>query len=145
MSELHPLSRGVRHPSPLRHKAPAWLVLTGLFAAPVAWMAQLLASYGLNGDNCRIGTEPPAATVLLPLIGVAAVAIGLCAFWAARQTWRQTRAEAEGDHHHGLSGGAGRTRFLGLCGMVTSAIFLGAALFELLVPLLESPCGMMFL
>lgn len=147
MSARHPLSLGVEHPSPQRHNAPSWLVLTGLFGAPLAWLAQLLASYGLNGDTCTPGAPPPdvASSILLAVIGIIAVPIALFALWAAWRTWRRTRGEAEGDHHKALTAGVGRTRFLGLCGMVASAIFLAAALFELLVPLLQSPCARLLL
>lgn len=143
MNARHPLSSGVEHPAPQRHNVPAWLVLAGLFGAPLAWLAQLLGSYLLNGDRCVTGAPPPgaASTVLLASIGVIAVPVALFALWAAWRTWRRTRTEADGDHHHALTVGAGRTRFLGLCGMVASLIFLAATLFELLVPLLQSPCA----
>lgn len=82
--------------------------------------------------------------MLIDMIGVAAVLVSLFALWAAYRTWRLTRQEAEGDAHEALSVGAGRTRFLGLCGMVASSIFIVGTLFLLLVPILESPCAMAF-
>jgi hypothetical protein len=145
MTALHPLASGVEHPSPLRHAASPWLVISGLFAAPAAWSLQLLVSYGLNGDLCSAdpatGPVPfgPKA-VLLAAIGIVAVAFCVFGFWAAYRTWRLTREEKPGDHHEGLTAGGGRTRFLGLSGMVAAAIFIIAATFALLVPFLESPC-----
>ena len=149
MTALHPLARGVQHPSPMRHLAPAWLVLAGLFAAPAAWSLQLLVSYGLDGDACN--ADPAAGpvpfgpkAVLLAAIGVIAVATCVFGFWAAQRTWRLTSEEKPGDHHHGLTAGTGRTRFLGLSGMVGAAIFFIGAVFALLVPLLEAPCPIPF-
>lgn len=145
MTALHPLAHGVEHPSPMRHLAPAWLVLAGLFAAPAAWSVQLLVSYGLDGDACNAvlaaGPVPfGPKTVLLTVIGIMAVAICVFGFWAAQRTWRLTREEKPGDHHHGLTAGTGRTRFLGLSGMIAAVIFIIGSVFALLVPLLESPC-----
>ncbi len=150
MTALHALAKGVEHPAPLRQKAPAWLVTVGLFAAPVAWLLQLLVSYGLNGDLCRSGAAigaqgPVARSVLLAIIGIFAVAICLLGLVSAFRTWRLTRREAPGDHHAALTAGVGRTRFLGLSGMVAGCIFLIATLFALLIPFLISPCAMPFL
>lgn len=149
MTALHPLARRVRHPAPLRRTVSRWLVSAGLFAAPAAWGVQLLVSYLLNGDSCRIA--PPLHAVsfgpkstLLAMIGVVAVASCLLGLWAAHVTWRLTRKEGLGDHHEGLTAGAGRTRFLGLCGIVVSWIFLIGAAFALLVPFLVSPCAVPF-
>jgi hypothetical protein len=138
MSALHPLAKGVQHPSPLRHKAPFWLVNAGLFAAPAAWLLQLLVSYVLNGDRCDAAQSPHA--LLLAVIGVVAVATTILGLWAAHRTWLLTREEGPGDHHEGLTTGAGRTRFLGLGGIVSSSIFVIGAAFALLVPFLVSPC-----
>jgi hypothetical protein len=146
MTALHPLAKGVRHPAPLRDRVPGWVVVAGLFAAPVAWSAQLLISYGLNGDACRLpgrlaAAQATATSVLVPIIGVVALAGCLFGLWSAFHTWRLTRGEGSGDHHAGLSAGIGRTRFLGLCGLVSGAIFLIATVFSLLVPFLTSPCA----
>ena len=77
---------------------------------------------------------------MMVVVGMLALALALFAFWAAWRTWRRTRTETGCDHHYALTAGSGRTRFLGICGMVASAIFLAATLFELLVPLLQAPC-----
>jgi hypothetical protein len=147
MTALHPLASGVPHPSPHRHNASPWLVLAGLFAAPAAWSAQLLSSYFLNGDTCRTGAAQSMGAVspVVAAIGVAAIIVSILALGAAYRTWRQTREEARGDAHDALSAGAGRTRFLGLCGMIGSSIFLTASVFLLLVPFLEAPCAAPFL
>ena len=149
MTALHALARGVDHPAPMRDRAPPLLVIAGLFAAPVAWAAQLLISYGLEGDACHAGADlqhapfgPKAAVILV--IGVIAVAGCIFALWSALRIWRLTWQEGPGDHHAGLSAGLGRTRFLGLSGLIAGSIFLIGSLFELLVPLLISPCASPF-
>jgi hypothetical protein len=149
MTALHPLANGVEHPAPLRHLAPPWLVLAGLFAAPAAWALQLLISYGLNGDACSANPAAGPAPfglndILLAAIGTIAIATCFFGFWAARRTWQLTRNEKPGGHHEGLTAGAGRTRFLGLSGMIAAAIFIIGTAFALLVPFLESPCVVPF-
>jgi hypothetical protein len=140
MTALHPLAAGVEHPAPLRHRVPVWQLIAGLFAAPAAWSAQLLVSYGLSGDRCRPDVMPGLGFVVTVISGLA-VAVCLFGIWSAYRSWRLTRDEGPGDHHAGLTAGIGRTRFLALCGLVGDGIFLIATLFNFLVPLLVSPCG----
>ena len=139
MSSLHPLARKVDHPAPLRSRVSPRLVVAALFAAPIAWSSQLLLSYSLIGDACATSLPPVRVTILVA-VGVLAIAVALIGLAASYRIWGRTRAEATGDHHAGLTTGAGRTRFLGLCGLVGSTIFAIAAVFELLVPFLGSPC-----
>ncbi len=142
MAALHPLARGVEHPAPQRGNVSFMLVVAGLFLAPAAWSLQLLVSYGLHGDGCGAsaalshGGRSPLDTA----IGAVAVLACLVGLWAAHRVWWLTRTEGPGDHHEGLTAGLGRTRFLGLCGIVGGAIFLTASIFELLVPFLVMPC-----
>lgn len=150
MTSLHPLARRVAHPAPLRDAAPPWLVIAGLFAAPAAWSLQLLVSYGLDGDSClasagAVGAPLGFKALLLAAIGIVALAGCAFGFWSAHRTWRLTRGESAGDHHEGLTAGAGRTRFLGLGGMVAATFFVVGSLFSLLVPFLETPCLVPFL
>lgn len=146
MKELHPLAPAVPHPAPLRHLAPKWLLLSALFAAPIAWGLQLLVSYAVIDDRCSVASAPvqgaDGATVLvLGVISVLAIAISLGGLGSALRIWHLTREEGSGRHHETLTSGYGRTRFLGLCGIVGSLTFLAAAIFEFLVPLLVSPCA----
>jgi hypothetical protein len=143
MTSLHPLAERVSHPSPLRGAAPWWLVLTGLFLAPTAWSLQLLVSYTLNGDRCTLLHPGPRVAVLALIVVVALAACGFGLFAAVR-TWRLTQEEAHGDHHAALSAGTGRTRFLGLCGIIASSIFLAGVVFAFLIPLMVSPCAPAF-
>ena len=149
MTALHPLANSVEHPAPLRHLAPRWLVLAGLFAAPAGWWLQLVISYGLDGDQCSADAATGAVSfgpkaALLAIVGIFAVATCVFGFWAAHRIWRLTRKEGPGDHHAALSAGVGRTRFLGLSGMAAACFFIIGSLFALLVPFLESPCAIPF-
>lgn len=147
MRQLHPLAPGIPHPAPLRHLAPTWLVLSALFAAPFAWGLQLLVSYMLIGDQCSATSAPEqsldGATLLtLGLIGLLAIAVAIGGLATAWRIWRLTCEEGPGRHHETLTAGHGRTRFLGLCGIVGSLTFLAAAIFEFLVPFLATPCAL---
>lgn len=139
MSSLHPLARSVDHPAPLRGSASSLVVLTGLFAAPAAWSMQLIVSYALIGDRCAAPLTVMGKAILF-IAGVLAIAATLIGLVAAYRTWTQTRHEGPGGYHEGLTAGAGRTRFLGLCGLVASSIFALAAVFEMLVPFLGTSC-----
>jgi hypothetical protein len=77
----------------------------GVLGAPLAWSLQLQVGYALVPWVCRhqVHWVLPALTVLFVLI---AVACGLL-------SWR--------DFHR--SGPAGRTRFLGALGLMTSSLF----------------------
>jgi len=140
MNALHPLAAGVAHPAPQRHRVPQWVVLAGLVAAPLAWLAQLLTDYLMNGDTCRsLATAPrPTAAVV---VGALALVVCGCGLWAAARTWRLTHSEGPGDHHAGLTAGVGRTRFLGLCGLVASAFFAAGVMTALFVPFMVPPCA----
>ena len=146
MTSLHPLANSVAHPSPRRNDVAPWLMLGGLFGAPASWSLQLLLSYMLTGDRCHDVAQPAPtgfswANASIALLGVLAIAGCVLGLWAAYRTWTRTREEAPGDHHAALSAGRGRSRFLGLCGMTGSVIFLVASALALLVPFFESACG----
>jgi hypothetical protein len=149
MSALHPLASRVPHPAPLRHRPPAWLIIVGLFGAPVAWSLQLLVAYVLVGDRCSGSFAGPTADYgftgwIVAGVGVLAILACVGALLASWRIWRLTREEGPGRHHEALTAGHGRTRFLGLSGIIASLIFLAAAVFELIVPFLVPPCALPF-
>jgi hypothetical protein len=118
-----------------------------LLAAPLAWLIQTSANYGLSSHACYPGAEPLHAmtaawqwpAVLLITLGamLLAAAAALIAFTA----WRRTRQEAAGDVPEVLEAGEGRTRFLSLWGTMTGAGFTIALLFSLIALLGVPPCG----
>ena len=56
-------------------------------------------------------------------VSFAAVAIALASFLVSRRTYLKTGDETQGDHHHLLETGSGRTRFIALWGMALGAGF----------------------
>ena len=137
------------HPAPHGHKVSLTALMFGFSAAPVAWIGQLLVSYILSSYACFPGPVPrtsplttwdwltPALFGLDALAIVVTVAAGLVA-WRA---FARTRDEADGDSHHLLEVGEGRSRFLALCGLLTAAGFLIIIAFNTLSLVLVPLCA----
>ena len=142
MIETRDTNYAMAHPAPARGRVAWWIVLAGLVVAPAAWFLQLNASFVLGEAGCS-GFGPPATFVhlFLVVIGVLAVLLALAALGSAIRAWKKTSREGPGDHHAALTSGHGRTRFLGLAGIIVSCIFLAAVGFALFVPLLVPSCG----
>lgn len=137
-----PDPRAPAHPAPARHRISSGWILAGLLLAPAAWYLQLDAAYVAGALGCNADAHAPGANTVLIGVGVAvSVVLAMAALFAARQVWQRTSSEGPGGYHDALSSGHGRTRFLGLAGLIASSIFLVATLFSLLVPVLVSRCG----
>lgn len=142
MSSLHPLA-SVSHPSSLRDRVSPWLLGFALFAAPVAWFAQLNISVLLGMNRCSSLREDAASSLVmggLVAVGIAAFLIVLLALWAAARSWNLSRSEAGGDRHSALTSGHGRTRFLALAGLIANSMFLFAVGFSLFIPVFTLSC-----
>jgi len=146
MGDLHPLTPQVRHPSPERGKVPIPLMLAALFLAPAVWTLQILSAYVLAARSCFPAYSPLAGprvpgmsgwTVVGCLLALALAGISL---WASTLAWRRTRREKKGGAHEALDVGEGRTRFLALCGVIVTAIFAAAIIFDALAALLLRQC-----
>lgn len=146
MDDLHPLSPQVRHPSPERAKVSLPLMLAALFLAPAVWSLQILSAYVLAARACFPTYAPLAGTRVPGMSGwtvagsVVALALAGVAMWASATAWRRTRGEKKGGTHQALDVGEGRTRFLALCGVIVTAIFAAAIIFEALAALLLRQC-----
>ena len=57
-------------------------------------------------------------------ISILCLVVGVAAPLLALRSWRRTRDEQPGSAHHLLSSGNGRTRFLAVCGLLSSVLFL---------------------
>jgi hypothetical protein len=144
MSERLHAGVPVAHPAPNRNRAPWLIVAAGLVLAPAAWFLQLNASFLLGASRCPGAPPgPPAAIAHAAIIAAGAVAavLAVLALAAAARVWSQTRTEGPGDHHAALTSGHGRTRFLGLAGIIVSCIFLIAVSFSMFVPWMVRACG----
>jgi len=146
MGDLHHLTPQVRHPSPERRKVSIPLMLAGLLLAPAVWTVQILSAYVLAARSCFPTYSPLAGARVPGMSGwtvagsLVALLLAGCSLWASATAWRRTRAEKKGDAHQALDAGEGRTRFLALCGVIITAIFAAAIIFDALAALLLRQC-----
>lgn len=115
------------HPAPHRARASAWQLVVALCLAPSAFAIQVMAAYVIASRSCSAGSSPQ-----LPLLLVhgAAVLAAVAGFAVSLRLWRDTRDEKPGELSEAIDGGDGRTRFLALCGLYASSVFLIAALVD---------------
>lgn len=144
MSERLHTGAAIAHPAPNRNRASWLIVAAGLVLAPSAWFLQLNASFLLGAARCPGAPAGPAAAITHMAIvagGIAAAVLAVLALASAARVWSRTRTEGPGDYHAALTSGHGRTRFLGLAGLIVSCIFLVAVGFSLFVPWMVRACG----
>lgn len=129
------------HPAPHRHKVAAGLLWFGLCGAPLAWIGLEMFSYVLSMGVCTSQADAHTGATWTAMLAASIVAglIALAAIVVAVNNWRKTRHESQGSAHNLLEVGEGRTRFLAMCGLLTSAGFIVAFIFSattlLVVPL----------
>ncbi|HLX30507.1 MAG TPA: hypothetical protein VKV24_18660 [Casimicrobiaceae bacterium] len=134
------------HPSPGRHKVALATLVFGAAAAPLAWNLHLLISVGFTSHACFPGREPLGAPFIsgiwwIPFgIGIAGIVIGIVSALVALHAWRKTRTERPGRAHELMSSGDGRTRFVAMCGILTSGLFIVALIFAMLAVFLAPIC-----
>lgn len=137
----------VSHPAPERGRVSTLRLLGALLLAPLAWLAQLLASYFFAANACQRGSEglvPSSVSTLwliLILINLLCLVAGLFGMLFAWRAWRRTRGEKPGGGHHLLDVGEGRTRFAALSAAIVSGIFLFAILAEFSALLILQRCA----
>jgi hypothetical protein len=119
-----------RHAAPHRRLVRSGELFYGVFAAPLAGGADLMAAYALVGHACYPGMEPLAspmpgfhwvwsAVLLIHLASLAVIASGAVVSYSM---WRRTGADR--NHAHLLmERGEGRTRFLAIVGMAFAVMF----------------------
>ena len=124
------------HPSPQRGAVSLGTLWFGIWGAPMAWISLELLSYILTTAMCDVDSHSVLRAhadkvwhYLLP-ISVMAGIIALAAACTAVHNWRKTRHEKSGSAHQLLEVGEGRTRFLAMFGLLTSAGFIIALLFS---------------
>jgi hypothetical protein len=137
----------ISHPAPHRDHIGLATLLFGIAAAPAAWNAQLLFSVALSGHDCYPHAIPLAAPLwnglrpVLFAISVAAIVLAIIGGLVALRSWRKTFDERTDSAHHLLDRGEGRTRFMAMAGMLTSALFLIALVFGTAALYLVPLCG----
>jgi hypothetical protein len=135
------------HPSPHRARVGAWPTWFAILGAPAAWSLQLFVNAALVAHGCYPHDVPLAAPMwnylgtVSAAVETAALAICIAAGVLGWRNWRRTRDEKQGNLHHLFESGDGRTRFLALVGMMTSALFLVATAFAALNLTVTPQCG----
>ena len=146
MPETFAHAPGVEHPAPHRSRVSSWSTAIALALAPAAWGVQLLLDVSMSGHACFPKDVPLVAPAWDGLYGsllaVNAGAILLCviAGRVAWINWQRTREERAGSADRLLASGDGRTRFLALIGLLTSALFGLAVIFESINVVVVSMC-----
>lgn len=137
----------IDHPAPQRNRVGLAALLFGIAAAPTAWNAQLLLGVSLSGHACypreRLLSAPLWGNLWWILLGVSVIGIvfAVAGGVVAWRSWRRTYEEMLGTADHLLDRGEGRTRFMAMCGILTSAVFLLALIFGTAAFFLVPLCG----
>jgi len=142
------VSRGDQeHPSPHREKVSLTALWTGLLLAPSAWFLQLAIDTPLLSQACYPKDEPHLG--LLPVLSTTVLVVDLLAFAAATagfviawSCWRRTAGEKPGQGGNLIASGDGRSRFMAMAGMLTSALVGIAVLYIALLHVLLQECGL---
>jgi hypothetical protein len=118
-----------------------------LLGAPVAWCLQSLVLVPIISHACY-PSDMPLETPLwghlgLLSAGIEALAALICiaAGITAWRNWRLSQDEKPGGAHHLVESGDGRTRFLAMAGMLSSALFLLGVALAAANLVAVSPCG----
>jgi hypothetical protein len=121
-------------------------LLFGLASGPAAWIVQLVVNYGLAGHACFPNDAPrplgPSAIIAqsdtLMFVSVACLALAISGLAVSYWSWRQVRRPGDQGVEGEPNVAVGRVRFLSLCGMLASAGFAIAVLFDA-VPIFGVP------
>lgn len=107
----------------------------------------MLSSAALSGHDCYPHEIPLSAPLwpglwpILLVICVVCIAITIAGGVTAWRSWRLTRQEHPDSAHGLLTRGEGRTRFMAMSGMLTSALFLMALVFSTAALFTVPACG----
>jgi hypothetical protein len=137
------------HPSPHRDRVALAGLAFGLVGGPLAWIVQFCVNFGLASHACfphdvshnrpQAGWEHVGSAVLA--INLAAMVVALAAVVVAWLDWRATRYEHAGGPDHLLDVGEGRSRFLGICGVMTGLGSLLAIAVNTVAVFMVPPCA----
>ncbi len=136
------------HPAPHHERVDHRALFAALIAAPAAWIAQLIVAYGVAGVACTArraaGAASGAAFAGEPEcfvgLNLACLAVVVASGVFCRIAWNRVAGEKAGGPEAALTIGDGRTRFIAVCGMLSSVGFALAVLFNTVEPLLVPGC-----
>lgn len=138
---------GSAHPAPHREKAPLSALAFGLLSAPIAWALHLLINYSIAGQRCigAVAREdilrgPPGTLAMILLVDIASLALAVSAGYVAFVFWKKTKDEKVGEARALVHAGEGRTRFMAMCGVLTSTLFGFAIAVDALGSIVGPPC-----
>ena len=123
------------HPAPERHSVSRAALWFGLLAAPLAWAIDELVLYYVASHLCELKTHDLAGTLARGTspwfigVSVAALLVALAGVWVSYGSWHKSQREKGGSEAKLIEVGEGRTRFLAMCGLLTSVGFLIGFLF----------------
>lgn len=148
-------SASAGHPAPARTEVRGSALWFGIFAGPAAWSVQTLVNLSVASHGCYPRLEPldsPVTSVraIAFTLSIGAIVVCLLALAVSSRSWSRSRGE-----HHRATGkasahdpsttlmetGEGRTRFMALCGVLTSATFLVLVLVHTAAVLWLVPCA----
>lgn len=135
------------HPAPHRHNVQLSVLIFGLAAAPLAWLAQTSLNYLVASRACypfearKLQVVVDGLWPVLIIATVVALAVGIVAAMVSWRAWSATREEHHGGSHPAIEVAEGRTRFLALAGVMISGLFVAAVLFNAVGLFLVPPCG----
>jgi hypothetical protein len=127
---------------PIAHSAR---LLFGLFAAPLAWAVQLVASYALAASSCFSGGVAKAASAAgiasrLPMLMMAIVCIAIAVAGLVMSTRERRAAVAAGSAHALNTRHVARSRSLASAGILCSTLFLAAIAYSIVMLLMSPQC-----
>jgi hypothetical protein len=146
---------GAPHPAPSRARIALPALWFGLFGGPVAWSIQTLVNLPVASHGCYPTLSPLEAPItgvrgIAFFVSLLALAVCVAAAVVAFRGWVRLR----GEHQEGsgrarehtpaaalAETGEGRTRFMALCGVLTSLTFLVVSLVHTAAIFLVSPCA----
>lgn len=119
----------------------------GVLAAPLAWSAQELISYGAASFLCGLKQGASAAQQVHALsppfvaITLLTLAVALSGAWIAVRNWRRLRQAPRGTPMQLSEIHAERNAFLARCGLLSSLIFVLAFFFTTAEMVVAPLCG----
>jgi hypothetical protein len=125
----------VDHPAPLRQEVAPALLAFAVLAAPVAWSLEVLVNLSVTSPACYPKDHPLTSPMVtgtasaLTCVQIAVFAIGIAGAIASAICWRRTRRESQGGASNLVEIGEGRTRFLAMCSIMLSTVFVVAMVF----------------
>jgi hypothetical protein len=135
-------------PLPPGDRLPLFPLFFAICAAPVAWTILHLIAYPLTSYACY----PKNTQLLAPVrymtwvrpsmiaLGLAMLALALAGGWVSWRCLQLAKRTAADEGLAPLETG-GRSRYFAICGLLTTVLFVGAIIFDLIMLVGATLCG----